>query len=378
MTINAKTFYYKIPPSPNNVRYAKYRSSTSNIRFGGTNVLSWIANSGISAGQTLTIQTDGTYNFGNGPTVLIYDDFSGGTPGANIPFNNWNGFFYSRPIYDTGGRDGNTAMKIYAPGAVGTDKIRNFYATFANVTEIFVQFSTYTGQYIGGPSANTFTSNSFWKMVWATDGLYNPGTVGISGSDGNDIVLGTYVSKGLSIVGNDTTTGNTMSFSQNELRTTEKWNFSDWNTFSYWIKANTTSPAIANSIGYIGYVNKRVNTSNTVSNKVMFNPAFPAVINRIHIPGWFGNFDSNNNDNMLWKYDDVYIATGNNAAARVVLGDKNTWADCRDIWICNVSSWASNTINVQIPKTLNGISGMYLYVYDANNSLISSSGVYVE
>jgi hypothetical protein len=346
----------------------------------GTPALGWIAQQGISAGQTLTIFTDGTYNFGStGPSVVIYDDFSGGTVSANVELGNWSNVNNSQATYAPGGRDGSTAMKVYGSGKgntlTGAAIHQGFKKDFTDATEVFIQYSIYTGTDVGGLTPNTWPTTSFWKKAWFTDAKTNPGTEGLSNGDGNDIVLVTRVGSDVTVVGNDTLAGNTAYLSNLAPIINDQWDFTGWNTFGVWVKGDTTSPAVNPSTIYAQFVNKNTNSAETVSNKIMFNPAYASRLNRAFVPGWFGNFPSGFSDALDWKYDDVYIAAGAGAAARVLLGDASTWSSCRNVWIAPPTSWSSNKITCEIPKTLSGINGLYAYIFNSSNQLVNSSGL---
>jgi hypothetical protein len=89
--------------------------------------------------------------------------------------------------------------------------------------------------------------------------------------------------------------------------------------------------------------------------------------NRVNVIGYArsgASFNSGHN----WVVDDVYVATGENAAARVEIGNKSIYTDCTNLSISTIDSWSSASIKATIRTGRFG-SGVqaYLFVIDANN-----------
>lgn len=340
---------------------------------GGTAALGWSA-AALLAGQSLTITTDGTYNFGViGPTVAVYHDFSGGTAGATVGNSDpqigaWSGNGnYSAGIYASGGRDGLSCMSIFNTAYAGTGdtrKIRAKHVTFSNTAEVFVAWATkFPGGITGSGAANTWPTASHFKQIWVSNNN------GIGGGDGNDIVLFSHSGGGANAtVGNDSqeTAYHSTAVDLNN------YNFSGWNFYQEWLKGGASPTADPSTI-YACFANANTKLEQTITNKKVF-AATDGVINYVHAPGWWGNVDSAESGlNPL--IDDIYIASGSGAAARVLLGDASTWTACRELWIAPPTAWGSTSVTCRLPSTGGSISGMYAYLFDSSNTRINSSGL---
>ena len=89
---------------------------------------------------------------------------------------------------------------------------------------------------------------------------------------------------------------------------------------------------------------------------------------QLNVPGWYGN--SLNNPGGV--YDDVYLATGANAAARVEIGDASEYEDCTELSIMPSVSWADSEIKVIVKTKGNQtISQKYLFIFNGENELIT-------
>ena len=69
-------------------------------------------------------------------------------------------------------------------------------------------------------------------------------------------------------------------------------------------------------------------------------------------------------------YDDIYVATGPNAAARVEIGDAPTYKGSRNLAISTPQTWNDNQIVFTLRAgPIMDFSHAYLYVVDANNNV---------
>jgi hypothetical protein len=87
--------------------------------------------------------------------------------------------------------------------------------------------------------------------------------------------------------------------------------------------------------------------------------------NSLTLPG-YGRDDSNGEA----FYDDVYVATGNGARARVEIGEAATYSSCKKLAILPTTAWSST----QVKATLHSVGQfkandkVYLFVVDADGS----------
>lgn len=102
---------------------------------------------------------------------------------------------------------------------------------------------------------------------------------------------------------------------------------------------------------------------------------------RISING-YARDQADGTENYRWYYDDVYIAIGTGARARVEIANAQTWgstasASTLDMTICTPTSWASDgssvTCTVRSGSFANGASA-YLFVIDANGNVSDQDG----
>ena len=92
----------------------------------------------------------------------------------------------------------------------------------------------------------------------------------------------------------------------------------------------------------------------------------PYEFNSVNINGWIrsstGGSDGNGTD-ISTLYDDIYVAWGDYAAARIELGNAATYAACTDLAICESLSWADGSLSVKVREGgLILASATWLYV----------------
>lgn len=69
---------------------------------------------------------------------------------------------------------------------------------------------------------------------------------------------------------------------------------------------------------------------------------------RMFVPGWSNSGD--NPDTDVAHYDDVYLATGPHAQARVEIGNAPYYGECTNLTLCVVADWNATTIHCEIAK----------------------------
>ncbi len=325
-------------------------------------------------GQNITISGSG---FGSGPHVEIYDDFENGagSPGTVIPLTSpevgqWTdyGQTVGRPRYHSLAASGSHGWAINDKTYIqypkdDSNRMGQFIKVFSNpVQEIFIsyQVAVPTGTNFSGASTpNTFPNVSSWKFFWVYDGPtgYN--------SDGKaDMCLPTHVGYGsFMLAGND---GNLISLGNTW------WSWNGFNRMSVWLRANSANPSGGNCNILYQVTNAEKGTTQIIRNDL---PVFPAGAttqwDRATMPGWWGNGDWSNFDGV---YDDVYIASGPNAAARVEIGDAATYTASKHLTILTPQSWTGTQIIATVRAgQFSTFNGTYLYVTDSNNNV--SSGI---
>ena len=330
----------------------------------------------IVNGQTVTISGNG---FGAGPTVVMFEDFSSGIDGqdATIGTTNFDDISsFWPPIFTADSRSGSLSARMFR----GKTSNATDYSASINkvnlgaVTEVFVSFAikTPTGKYFpgtngGNSGTNADYSDSSWKTAWLLgDGsLADPPK---SDSGTNDLVIPSNIGSGIwSMQGNDLgellTLGGT---------SPAWWNWNQWNRMSSWIKAGDV-PNLDIGNAWFQVANTRDALAEYAGNPVVFaNGGQDYKWHSINFAGWIrpgvGGSDGTGAD-IECLYDDIYVAAGPNAAARVELGNASSYDQCTDLAICDSTTWTNSSITVNCREGgLNLSQNTWLYVTLADNT----------
>lgn len=313
----------------------------------------------ISNGQSITISGS---SFGsNGPTVILFDDFEGGTAGNELstslaPLGTW-----SRVQGNTStGGDWTSYSNVSAvSGSLAARFDADAYDGIgyhpALIKEGLTPFdSFYISWWMYLPVGDTFSGcpgACNWKTVWVcasdscTDADVTPAAVGSS----------SWV-----IFGNDYPTTNWFDFS-----------FSNgtWYRFGWWQRGRTTTSGenkiwITQSSGTAipsGFMQTGIATLNSGdTGKRQF----------ISVNGYIRS--TSNSHNM---FDDVYIATGEYAQARVEIGNASTYDNCSRLAMVTPTSWSASSITgvVRSGNIPNG--NAWLYVTDSSGNRSSGYAI---
>ena len=307
-------------------------------------------------------------NFGtNGPNIVLFDDFKRGTAGEDITLQaaigNWN----VRNHLPTYGEDGqnNIAGRFIGDGG------GRLIAEFSDVQEIFISYRVMipVGKHFPNSGApNTFPPGSQWKLTWLMDG-----DRGAAGND--DLVVptwgnGTY----FSLAGND----NAFQLATGRATGDTRWfSFLDWNRYSVYMKGGAVpdvDPGTVWSQGMSGEfgqkifesIDKKLFDGDDTPDGYQFQDDAISRWNRLNVPGWHRGGD----DNAAAMYDDIYIATGVNARARIEIGNKPLYSDCNILAITTPTSWQDNTITTTIRQgVFKDGETTYLFVIDTNGNV---------
>jgi len=319
-------------------------------------------------GQSVVL--DGA-NFGpQGPNLILYDDFEGGTTGLTIPLTSprfgsgWSAAGPNAPVYSSVAHSGNHSMLTSNNGAT-----LQFKKNFAPVTEAFVSFWVRIpdGTHFPATSATkTFPSGGFWKMMWLMDGDggYN--------SD-NNIVLGSFITANTWTL---FTNNDGFNMYQEPYRSGSNnwWTWDGWMRHTYWLKGGA-NPEVDAGSAYIHVLTegtKQIEYNGPFVSQGPFPfPLFKAGVgngvpqwNRLNVPGYIAPSDTNTHP----VYDDIYVATGPNARARIDIGDNATYGLCKKISLSVPTSWSDNKlmVNVQHPPGFNLGDTAYIFIFDSN------------
>ncbi len=319
----------------------------------------------VSDGQQITITGS---NFGaNGPDVILFDDFKRGIEGEDItltaPLGNWN-VPQHQPTY---GKDtqGNIAGRFIGDGG------GRLIFTFSDVQEIFISYRVMIpgGKHFPHSFApNTFPSGSQWKLTWLMDG-----DRGAAGND--DLVIptwgnGTY----FSIAGND----NAYQLATGRASGDTRWfSFQDWNRYSVYMKGGATpdvdpgtvwSQGMSEEFGQkiFGSSDRRLFDGDDTADGYQFEDDAISRWNKLNVPGWHRGGD----DNAAAMYDDIYIATGAHARARIEIGNNAIYENSTVLAIATPASWQDNAITTTVRQgTFQVGETAYLFVIDENGNV---------
>lgn len=329
----------------------------------------------IADGQTVTISGSG---FGNGPTVLVFDDFEGGDgqDGKSVPLTSpeigkWSAYTTgARPTYSSHARSGQHGFRITDP-QFDPNKSGSAMGSFTEImsaptTEFFITYSVLVPQgttFPGASSPGTLPPMSTWKAFWMYDG-----PEGFHGNGQADIWLPAW--SGYWQIG-----GNSGAVLKNLGPLGGWFSFKGWNRFAVWAKANPASPVKSNGTIFVQATSsEKGHSEGTWSDRSPFqgstafnNPPSTGKWDRFTVPGWYGNGDNSHNQ---MTYDDIYVATGANAAARVEIGDASSYKKSKILAISTPQSWSDGQIVFTVRAgPFRDFSGAYLYVVDGENNV---------
>jgi len=324
-------------------------------------------------------------NLGTGPNIVVFDRFSGVSPGLEIPLNSpsvgsgWTSRNTNPPVYSPVSHSGSTSMLTQNNGSTS-----QFTKTFTPATEAFVSFWVRIPEGTNFPNTSTtktFSSGGYWKLMWLMDGA--------SGYKyDNNLILGNYIGgNNWSLFTNND--GFNMYQEPFKSGANNWWTWTGWMRHTYWVKggSNLTSDAGTVFIEVITEGVKKAVYSGPLTTQREVSPyeqvpipMFKAGLgnnipqwDRINVPGYIAGSDTD----VHPVYDDVYIATGPNAQARVEICDASTWAARTHCEIQPVMEWT----NTNIQATLNigsfvSNDSVYLYVVNKDGEVNSTSIAY--
>jgi hypothetical protein len=300
----------------------------------------------VSNGQSITISGSG---FGNGPNVVLFDDFEKGTNGSTIKTGSgsaevgtWDSVCCStpNPAY-------SNTTKVSGSLAMRSD-MSNYWLEYAQAmlpsgtTQLFYSFWMYipSGDSYPGEGTSALTN---WKIVWLSDGK-SPEI-----SDFMPLVLldsGFITASNLSAYANSNSYPN-FSFSKGS-----------WKRAWAWVDGANNHVYIWELLG------SGVHQSLSDSGKQVLSGS---TLSQFHLNG-YGRQTSNSHP----MFDDVYIATGANAMARIEIGNASTYSACTNLTVATPTNWSSSAITATVWNGSFANTSAYLYVFDSNGNVNSN------
>jgi len=293
-----------------------------------------------------------------GPSVRLFDNFESGSNGAFIStLTSTAGHFSNVWTTTTGGNSpaystafahsGTKAAKINFQGGTQIEG-NTMGVSFSSASEWLMSFWVYVPVGKDVPGTNN-PDGPNWKLWWST-----AGGAGSETADYVDVILSNDLSSELWEPADDPQNGsatgcpwyNTIGQKGRWLRKTWYFNGSTSGSGILWLSevdgTQQTAPC---------------NVSNATT-------TYGPLTNFIQIPG-YGRTDSN----AEAYYDDIYIATGAGARARVEIGNASTYGGSTNLALLVPSSWSDTSIAATVYSGSLAAGQAYLYVVDANGQV---------
>ena len=309
--------------------------------------------------------------FGGAPNIVLFDRMEGGVVGEMVALDSpeigaWStvteGTENGRPRYKE--LDGITGF------AMRDDTINptaNAKYTAQCIIDGLPEFSEYRlsyrvgmprqdsglgGYYPGGAAlepSSMDSAGSNWKMAWMLNSDYT--NRGLSGSEGcPNVCVPTMVGADTFAQGNNqqpkTSGGSSIYFGG-------AWTvFGEWATLSYYQKAdevdpiNGTNAVLSRGVNSTGQISNATWTGCTAYNDLsgnLINPNYRSLA----IPGWFGNNGATQPYSSVQAlYSGIYLATGPNSRARVVLANAATLSTASKVSDVAADSWTDTEVRI--------------------------------
>lgn len=308
----------------------------------------------VANGQSITISGSG---FGTtGPSVVLFDSFEKGNTGSNIStttgsadIGNWSYLGSPSQTYSTGAAlSGSKSMLINWATMYGSGPQLNF--PDVENSDILVSWWQYmpTNKVVPGTSGGSPN----WKWFWIGDNSGWPW-----GSDYLTVCLSDTCGSMISLsAGDDRNTPTRYGYTGGWAGTS--FSKGTWMRYTVAMK-NATSGAYgwAQEVSADGHF-VRTNFTNEVT--AHSGEGWDVLT----LPG-FGRQDSN----AAAYYDDVYVATGAGARARVEIGNASTYSACTNLAIATPTSWSDTSITATVRAGSFAGGAAYLYVVDSTGSV---------
>lgn len=297
----------------------------------------------IDDGQGIAINGNG---FGStGPTVVFFDDMELGTNGSQLDtgvgsaqVGSWNALGDARPYYtSSAAHSGSLSMQTnMSTSWVGHAEVLLPVGT----QEVFGSWWMYIpdGTLIPGEGSGSGTN---WKTVWLQG----------AGTDDNDLVLPTRLTSGWSINGNDSPfTGYVgLNFIKGQWKRVWAWlksGYSNDGNIHFWELDDSGVILRGNWNG--------VSISNAGEDW-----------ERIRFNGY-----GRQTQNSYPTFDDMYVAVGSGARARVEIGNSPTYASCTKITIATTTTWGETQVAAIVRRgDFSADDQAYIYVFDSYGAI---------
>jgi len=299
--------------------------------------------------------------FGNGPQVALFDNFSHGDKFKNLLNSQGNqisgGLLFREP-------DGNIAHRAKDPVqfALGKSGLSQIISVFPKAYQTaLVAFSVKVPKgttFAGASTPKTFSTMSSWKFSWLMLGAN-----GFQEIDKFDVCLPTHPGGGNMLLSGNT---GTLGWAANA---SNWWEWDNYNHMTSYIKTDKSAPSTTPIKYSFDVVNHNGHYTAQGDNAQFMTSSFQQTnftFDRVNIPGWWGNGDNANFDGL---YDNVYVAVGDNALARVVVTDSADYNKSHFAIPIMTKSWSNTQISIDPDAAPRNGDTFYYYVIDSAGSI---------
>jgi hypothetical protein len=308
-----------------------------------------------------------------GPTIVLFDDMEGGQAGTPVPetapvIGEWLGGSavyagdaarsgsLSMVVADTDINEGHgLSMAFGVPDAAGRFGLQHF-------DELFVSWAIRDlGDFPGHDSSpTTFSSDSSAKDIWVMFGRRGDNysySCSQGECNGNDLVLCTHTGSGsFKTDGNNTAS---------DWWLPDFWQFQTWNVLMKYVRIDPTDP-YGTSTGVLEHVSAPSGYLRDAYNDQILKQLaeLPPVWDRLKFGAWYRQAGD-----VRRVMDDLYVAVGPGAAARVEIANAPQVESATKLAISTAHAWSNGRIELtaRLGDLDPAADSLHLFVVNADN-----------
>ncbi len=310
-------------------------------------------------GKNVVIQGSG---FGSkGPSVVVFDSFDAGSNGAPINVNADVGTWLdvkNNTYTSKSGYSGSNSVIVVGPGVEGSltggKKGSGPHGLDAFQEIFFAVAIKDLGAFPSG-TKTSFSDSSSTKDTWLM--LGGRGDNASFSGNGHDLYITGHTGNGASkIAGNTTKTSWWVTMK-------DYWQFGDWNRQTFYGKLNPSNP-YGGAEGKFTVINAGGLFVSDYTGSLMTQlSGVDDSWDRVKFGAWYR--DTSETFRIM---DDMYMATGPGARARVEVCDKPNYSDCTKVGILVPTSWSNSQVSATYYGAPVSPSNAYMYVFDASGN----------
>ncbi len=297
-----------------------------------------------------------------GPDVVFFDDFEGGSDGQAVKTGNgsaiigqWNATEGNPRYSSESSISGNLAFR--ADMSDGYRKFAEVALPPGGVTDLFVSWWIYLPEQDNFPGEGTENGTN-WKQLWVQ---------GSSTTD-DDLVLPVLVGNTVFLDGNDDCLGPAPTGSMHGTLE-RQWSFRKGEWLRLWAlvkgRADETGQIFLHELGSNGIqtLTNRPSTQVQCGMEDRFE--------KVRINGY-----GRTTPDCHPMFDDVYVAVGENAGARIEIGNRPVYEECTKLSTAIPVNWDDGTIQarVQLGSFENGEQA-YVFVFDRDYNVSNGTAL---